>query len=497
MSPEVEAMTRRIHVLVSGRVQGVFFRANTQEVAQRLGLSGYVQNLPDGRVEVVAEGNEEALRKPEADRVVPRGTTPRAGGAGRGALGKPHRRVHRVPHPLLAMGVRVFHTADWHLGKTLFRKSRLPEQREFLENLVREVRRLDVDLVVIAGDIFETYTPSAAAEELYFETLSELSEDGARAVVVVAGNHDSPERLRAPRSLMVPQGIIVAAYPGVVPSVLKRTAGFAVLDAGPGWIHLAFPQRGADLVLHLVPFPSFPRLREAEGLELGLETPFPKAFAALRAQVPERKNLVLLGHLYVRRGLFAPEDREDVLDVLGDSYLLPQDAIAGYRAAFLGHLHLPHGDGNWRYAGAPLAFNFGDPEVPRGGWLWEEGTWEFVEIGGGLKLVRLEVKSMEEALARADVFGSSWVQVVMPAGAELVRGDLRQLQQAFPHFVGVSFRVPGAVKLGPELGKRPQLEDPVGLFRDFYLRARGTEPPAELVELFLEHFREVAAGEAT
>ncbi|NOX44437.1 MAG: acylphosphatase [Caldiserica bacterium] len=56
-------MTRRVHITVSGRVQGVFFRANTQEVAQRLGLSGYVRNLPDGRVEVVAEGAEEALRK--------------------------------------------------------------------------------------------------------------------------------------------------------------------------------------------------------------------------------------------------------------------------------------------------------------------------------------------------------------------------------------------------------------------------------------------------
>jgi len=56
-------MTRRVHITVAGRVQGVFFRANTQEVAQRLGLSGYVRNLPDGRVEVVAEGEEEALRK--------------------------------------------------------------------------------------------------------------------------------------------------------------------------------------------------------------------------------------------------------------------------------------------------------------------------------------------------------------------------------------------------------------------------------------------------
>ncbi|HDN19718.1 MAG TPA: exonuclease subunit SbcD, partial [Candidatus Acetothermia bacterium] len=150
------------------------------------------------------------------------------------------------------MGVRVFHTADWHLGKTLFRRSRLPEQRRFLENMVGEVRRLDVDLVVIAGDVFETYTPSAGAEELYFETLSELSEGGARAVVVVAGNHDSPERLRAPRSLMIPQGIILAAYPRTVPHMLRRFPGFYVLDSGPGWIHLAFPQKGADLLLHLV-----------------------------------------------------------------------------------------------------------------------------------------------------------------------------------------------------------------------------------------------------
>lgn len=56
-------MTRRVHMLISGRVQGVFFRANAQEVAQRLGLAGYVRNLPDGRVEVVAEGEEEALRR--------------------------------------------------------------------------------------------------------------------------------------------------------------------------------------------------------------------------------------------------------------------------------------------------------------------------------------------------------------------------------------------------------------------------------------------------
>lgn len=399
--------------------------------------------------------------------------------------------------PVKGMGVRVFHTADWHLGKTLFRKPRLPEQRRFLENLVAEVRRLDVDLVLIAGDVFETYTPSAAAEELYFETLSELSEDGARAVVVVAGNHDSPERLRAPRSLMVPRGIIVAAYPGAVPTTLKRFAGFAVPESGPGWIHLAFPQKGADLVLHLVPFASFPRLREGTGMELGPDTTFPQAFRALGEVVPEHRNLVLVGHLYVRRGLLAsPEDREDVMDVLGDAYLLPPGELSRYRAAFLGHLHVPHGGDNWRYAGAPMAFNFGDPPAPRGGWLWEEGHWEFVEIGGGRELVRLEVGSVEEALSRAAELSESWVYLVLPAGVELTREEMRELQRAYAHLAGVGFSVPGAgeLALGPEGG--PSLEDPAALFRDFYRRARGGEPPEALVDAFLAHFREVAAGEA-
>ncbi|NOX44436.1 MAG: exonuclease subunit SbcD [Caldiserica bacterium] len=395
------------------------------------------------------------------------------------------------------MGIRVFHTADWHLGKTLFRKPRLPEQRRFLENLVAEVRRLDVDVVVVAGDIFETYTPSAAAEELYFETLSELSEDGARAVVVVAGNHDSPDRLRAPRSLMVPRGIIVSAYPGAEPASLKRFAGFSVLGSGPGWIHLAFPHKGADLLLHLVPFASFPRLREGTGISLEPGTTFPEAFRALREVVPERRNRVLVGHLYVRRGLFSSaEDREDVLDVLGDAYLLPPEELSGYRAAFLGHLHLPHGEGEWRYAGAPFAFSFGDPDVPRGGWLWEEGNWEFVEIGGGMELVRLEVDSVEEALSRAEGLAGAWVWLTFPAGLELTRDEMRALQRAYPHLAGIGFAVPGAVDLPAELGQGPSLEDPAGLFRDFYRRARGCDPPGELVEAFLSHFREVSAGEA-
>lgn len=395
------------------------------------------------------------------------------------------------------MGVRVFHTADWHLGKTLFRKSRLPEQRRFLENLVGEVRRLDVDLVVIAGDIFETYTPSAAAEELYFETVSALSEDGTRAVVVVAGNHDSPERLRAPRSLMIPRGIIVAAYPGVAPASLKRFAGFSVLDTGPGWVHLGFPQKGADLLLHLVPFVSFPRLRGATEVPLEPDTTFVEAFRALREVVPDCRNRVLVGHLYVRRGLFASaEEREDVMDVLGDAYLLPPEELSGYRAAFLGHLHLPHGEGEWRYAGAPLAYGFGDPAVPRGGWLWEEGNWEFVEIGGGMELVRLEAGSVEEALARAEEFKDCWVYLTFPAGLEVTREELRKLQRAYPHLAGIGFAVPGAVELPVELGPGPSLEDPVSLFRDFYRRVRGSEPGEELVEVFLEHFREVASGEA-
>lgn len=110
--------------------------------------------------------------------------------------------------------MRILHTSDWHLGRNLEQINRIGEQREFIDCLCRTVEEKKVDLVLIAGDIYDTYNPSAAAEELFYEAMDRLNDNGKRAVVVIAGNHDNPERLCAASPLVRKRGIILLGYPG-------------------------------------------------------------------------------------------------------------------------------------------------------------------------------------------------------------------------------------------------------------------------------------------
>ncbi|RKQ84271.1 exonuclease SbcCD subunit D [Brockia lithotrophica] len=102
--------------------------------------------------------------------------------------------------------MRILHTADWHLGSTLEGRDRKEEQAAVLEEIVEIAREEDVDLVLVAGDVYDRYNPPAWAETLLYETLARLAE-GGRQVVVLAGNHDSPERIAAAHPLAHERGI--------------------------------------------------------------------------------------------------------------------------------------------------------------------------------------------------------------------------------------------------------------------------------------------------
>ena len=109
--------------------------------------------------------------------------------------------------------MKILHTADWHIGKLLEGKSRLEEQRIVLRQLVRMAQKNHADVVCVAGDIYDNGHPSAAAESLFYETIKELSQDGNRLVVIIAGNHDQPSRLEAVTPLVKEHGIILYGTP--------------------------------------------------------------------------------------------------------------------------------------------------------------------------------------------------------------------------------------------------------------------------------------------
>ena len=132
-----------------------------------------------------------------------------------------------VPAPTVS-GVRLLHTADWHVGKSLKGVSRLDEQERVLREIVRVAREQEVDAVLVAGDLYDSAAPSAAAQRLVVRTLTALAESG-REVVVIAGNHDHAATFDAYRPFAGAAGITMtgevrtAAAGGVV-GLTARTA---------------------------------------------------------------------------------------------------------------------------------------------------------------------------------------------------------------------------------------------------------------------------------
>src|SRR5215217_4782630 len=98
--------------------------------------------------------------------------------------------------------MKILHTSDWHLGRTLYSRKRYDEFEAFLAWLAETVQQNEIDTLLVAGDIFDTSTPSNRAQELYYRFLIQVAKSSCRHVIIIAGNHDSPSFLNAPKELL-------------------------------------------------------------------------------------------------------------------------------------------------------------------------------------------------------------------------------------------------------------------------------------------------------
>ncbi|POR05704.1 exonuclease sbcCD subunit D [Alkalispirochaeta sphaeroplastigenens] len=257
--------------------------------------------------------------------------------------------------------MRVLHTADWHIGRSLYGRQRYEEFQAFLDWLVTVIGEYRIDLLLVAGDIFDTTAPSHRAQELYYRFLCRVAASSCRHVVIVAGNHDSPSFLNAPREL------------------LKALSVHVVGRAGPPeeeLLVLEDPEGSPELLVCAVPYLRDRDLRIAEageqveekerklleGLrshydavtELALETR-----ASLGSAVP----LIATGHLFAAGGTTI--DGDGVRDLyVGTLAQVPAGIFSSSLSyVALGHLHVPQtvgGRERCRYSGSPLPMGFGE-----------------------------------------------------------------------------------------------------------------------------------------
>ncbi|MGE5530413.1 MAG: metallophosphoesterase family protein [Patescibacteria group bacterium] len=393
--------------------------------------------------------------------------------------------------------MRLLHTSDWHLGRNLEGRSRLPEQAQFIDELVEIVTREDVHLVLVAGDVFDQFNPSAEAEELFYYALERLAGGGKRAVAAIAGNHDSPDRLHAANPLALKHGISLLGYPKeqLPPGA---AGGVHRINAGPGWLELGVSGADEPVIIYALPYPSESRLNEvlAEDLDeasqqLVYSDRVGRLFAgADRVFRPDAVNIVV-AHLFALGGAGSESERQ-----LGGALAVSPLALpAKAQYVALGHLHRPQQVHNapraCRYAGSPLSYSFSEADqrkevviadiLPGG-----EAQVRSVGLSSGRALKRWRARSLAEARAWCAESGNqeAWVDLEVESDHPLEAAELIELRKLHPGIIGIR-------PIYPEL--TAQTEDRrlsemslADRFKLFHQRERGVDPPEELVKFFLE-----------
>ena len=167
--------------------------------------------------------------------------------------------------------MRILHTADWHIGAKTDDLDRFAEQQDALKQITEIAERYQVDMVLIAGDIYENIVPSAEDEELFYKTVVDLSRNGECAVVAIAGNHDDPKRLSNARHFADKFGIYLVGYIDEIKiDKSKKDTNIYATKCGKGYIEF-HTKNGEDCVLALLPYPSYYRYKAVRKKDEKLE----------------------------------------------------------------------------------------------------------------------------------------------------------------------------------------------------------------------------------
>ena len=397
--------------------------------------------------------------------------------------------------------MRILHTSDWHLGKMLENISRIGEQKDFVQELCTIAEEEKVNLVLIAGDIFDTYNPSAAAEELFYEAINALSNGGKRAVVVIAGNHDSPDRLCAASSLAMKNGIVLAGYPYHESEIQGSQGGdIQICAAGKGWFELKIKGCKHSAVVIVLPYPSESRLDQVlavESDELQLAFAYSDKISEIIRESAKnfREDTVnlLAAHLFMRDGKHSDSERQLGGALLVDPAALPENAH--YIA--LGHLHRPQSVKNSpvpaKYSGSPLAYSFSEVNYSKAVYVVDaepgrETEIKEVHLNAGKPLKQWIAKNgIEEAMqwCEAGRDATAWIDLEIYTDRVITPEEQKMLRELSPGIINIRPRLTGegTAEISRESREGRRIDE---LFADYYTHRLGIEASDELMNAFLE-----------
>ncbi|WP_327091256.1 exonuclease SbcCD subunit D [Nonomuraea sp. NBC_01738] len=354
--------------------------------------------------------------------------------------------------------MRILHTSDWHLGRTFHRESLLEGQAAFVDHLVETVRAEKVDVVAVAGDVYDRALPPVDAVTLLNEAFERVAALGVR-IVAISGNHDSARRLGFGSALLHHAGVHL------------RT------DPAGAWQPVVID----DVAFYGIPYLEPELVRTPWELEERTHTAaLTHAMSRVRADAVRHSRSVVLAHAFVTGGEASDSERD--ISVGGVAHV-PLTAFDGVDYVALGHLHgRQRMSETIRYSGSPLAYSFSEVNQVKGSWLVTLGAGsasgpgstsgpEFVPAPVPRPIGRLR-GDLHDLLTdpRHDRYTGHWLQVILTDPVR-PKAAMERLRERFPHTLALSFDPVGGTgkpALAP-LNGRPASE--VAL--DFVREVRG------------------------
>ena len=400
--------------------------------------------------------------------------------------------------------LKILHTADWHLGKRLQEFPRIEEQKLVLQEICDIADQEEVDLILLAGDIFDAFNPSHEAVELLYKTLRKLSKNGSRPIIAISGNHDSTQFVEAPDPLAREMGIFFYSNYETVIAKGRLDSGIEITASESGFMELKLPQFDFPIRLILAPYANEVLLKTylgEENREAELRAVLRQKWTDLAESYCDDLGVNLfVGHFFfTKKGGPAeqePESERPILHVGGTQALFTEDIPHQIQYAALGHLHRYHAVDKVPcpviYSSSVLAYSFSEADQQKQVVMIEAEPAKAVNyrplgLQSGRPLFRMKFDNLADTLDWLKANPYCFVELSYQTETSIDAATRKAIMKAHD----------GIVNLIPQLsspseGSNNELQvedlekDMSSLFELFYRSEKGQLPHPELMELFKE-----------
>ena len=400
------------------------------------------------------------------------------------------------------MALKILHTADWHLGKRLDHFSRLEEQIAVMKEICEIADTQKVDVVIVAGDLFDTFNPPVEAIDLFYKTLKTLSNNGKRPVIAIAGNHDSPDRIDAPNPLAKECGIIFVGNPDTVISNVCIKDCFEIIQSEANFFEIKLNNFEFPIRVIATPYANEVRLKTylgSENKEDELNLLLKEKWTTLADKYCDSNGVnILTTHLYMlKRGgeILEEPDGEKPLKI-GNADIVYTDCIPNQiQYTALGHLHNYQNVGGHSspvmYSSSPLAYSFSEAGREKKVVIIEIEPSKEVKITPiplteGRELHRVKFDQIDAAVEWLENNPNTLIELTLISETFISNENLKRLYESHDGIIHI-IPVISETSTNVEQTSKVNLDQDIeGLFNDFFLSKKGQNPNEDLIALFKE-----------